>query len=142
MLNIVEYEQRHIEEIETAFDFCAAARGKFRNGQDVVGYTLVDGEKIVATAGIHIMWPGVGEGWLIMSKHAVEYGRSVARYAYRGFDSIMADNGLHRVQASVSSLDPEAVRFARWMGFENEGIMEKFGPDGSDYYRMARISRC
>jgi len=35
--------------------------------------------------------------------------------------------------------DPEAIRFARWMGFEDEGIMYKFGPDGSDYYRMARV---
>jgi len=25
------------------------------------------------------------------------------------------------------------------MGFEDEGIMYKFGPDGSDYYRMARV---
>ncbi|MEK9918071.1 MAG: GNAT family N-acetyltransferase [Pelagibacteraceae bacterium] len=139
MLNIVEYKKEHIEQIETAFDFCAVARGKFSNGQDVVGYTLVDDDRIIATAGVHIMWDGVAEGWLVMSKYSPEYGRTVARYAYRGFDSIMRDNGLHRVQASISSLDPEAIRFARWMGFENEGIMEKFGPDGSDYYRMARV---
>jgi len=26
------------------------------------------------------------------------------------------------------------------LGFENEGLMKKFGPDGSDYYRFARVA--
>jgi len=25
------------------------------------------------------------------------------------------------------------------LGFENEGLMKKYGPDGSDYYRFARV---
>jgi hypothetical protein len=31
------------------------------------------------------------------------------------------------------------VRFIGWLGFENEGLMRKFGLDGTDYYRYARV---
>jgi RimJ/RimL family protein N-acetyltransferase len=36
--------------------------------------------------------------------------------------------------------DDRAYRFAEWLGFENEGIMRKYGVDGGDYYRMARVA--
>jgi len=31
------------------------------------------------------------------------------------------------------------LRFAKFLGFTNEGLMKHYGPDGSDYYRMAKI---
>ena len=51
----------------------------------------------------------------------------------------MADNDLWRIQASVHTTDEQSIKFAEWMGFENEGLMKKFGPDGADYYRFARV---
>ena len=96
-------------------------------------------DEVSAVGGIHEMWAGVGEGWVILSKHAPKWKLSLARYAKTLFSSILATTSLHRVQASIHMGDPEAIRFARWMGFEDEGIMYKFGPDGSDYYRMARV---
>jgi len=86
------------------------------------------------------MWQGVGEGWLIMSKYGYDIPKTVARYADEFFDVIMTEANLQRVQASVNALDPRSVRFARWLGFENEGLMRKYGPDGTDYYRMARVA--
>ena len=31
------------------------------------------------------------------------------------------------------------VRFAEWLGLKNEGLMTKYGPDQTNYYRMAKI---
>ena len=31
------------------------------------------------------------------------------------------------------------IRFATWCGFTNEGLIRKYGPDGSDYYQMRVI---
>jgi len=64
----------------------------------------------------------------------------VARYSKRGLDAIIRDNKIRRVQASVSVVDDVAVRFAEWMGFDEEGVMRAYGLDGSDYYRYARVS--
>ena len=55
------------------------------------------------------------------------------------FDVIETENELDRIQASVSADVPTAIRFAKWLGFENEGLMRQYGVDGGDYYRMARI---
>jgi RimJ/RimL family protein N-acetyltransferase len=47
--------------------------------------------------------------------------------------------GLHRLQITVKSDDTRAYRWAKALGFEEEGLMRKFLPDGSDSYMMARI---
>ena len=31
------------------------------------------------------------------------------------------------------------IRFAEFLGFEIEGLMRGYGPDKSDYYRMAKV---
>lgn len=140
MLRIVPFDTGLINSIETDFEFPESMRAAFEKGGQVVGYAIMGERDVVAVGGIHEMWPGVGEGWVILSRHAPKWKLSLARYAKTLFSSILATTGLHRVQASIHMGDPEAIRFATWMGFENEGIMYKFGPDGSDYYRMARVS--
>jgi len=32
-----------------------------------------------------------------------------------------------------------ALRFAKWLGLKEEGLMKQYGPDGSDFIRFARI---
>jgi len=31
------------------------------------------------------------------------------------------------------------IRFAKWLGFTNEGLMKNYGFDDTDHYRFARI---
>jgi len=139
MYNVVDFEQAHIFDIKTNFEFTDYARQAFGNHQVVAGFTICEQEEIIACGGVHIMWEGVGEAWLVLSKEAYKSPISVARYTYQLFDTIMNENELWRVQASVHTDDDESVRFAEWLGFEDEGLMKKFGPDGADYIRMARV---
>jgi RimJ/RimL family protein N-acetyltransferase len=53
--------------------------------------------------------------------------------------SVFNDLGMRRVQGAVSVNWEEAARFAHYMGFEEEGVMRKYGPDGSDYIRVAWV---
>jgi RimJ/RimL family protein N-acetyltransferase len=76
----------------------------------------------------------------MVSKHAYKTPITVARYADEFFDVIMHEAQVQRVQASVHAEDAKAIRFAHWLKFEDEGLMRKYGPDGSDYHRMARVS--
>jgi RimJ/RimL family protein N-acetyltransferase len=55
------------------------------------------------------------------------------------FDDIIEANNIHRVQAACRADWPEAVRFAEFLGFENEGLMRSYGVDGRDYFRYARV---
>ena len=52
---------------------------------------------------------------------------------------IIKEQELVRIQAAVRADWPEAQRFAEFLGLENEGLMRKYGPDGSDYFRFAKV---
>jgi RimJ/RimL family protein N-acetyltransferase len=142
MYNLVPFDEEHIHFIETDYEFPPEARAMFNNHHAIKGYSLFNDDLIMAAAGVHILWGGVAEGWIVMSKHGYSTPKTVARYTDRLFDGIMADNELWRIQASVSASDTKALRFASWLGFEDEGLMKKYGPDGSDYRRVARFALC
>jgi RimJ/RimL family protein N-acetyltransferase len=139
MLDLVKFDTKHIMNIDTMFDFNVSARRAFEGKSGVDGYTLIEDDEVIVCGGVHMMWTGVGEGWLVMSKHAYDKPITVARYTQRLFDTIMGDNAMWRVQASVHTNDEQSVKFAEWLGFEIEGVMKKFGPDGTNYFRMARV---
>ena len=139
MLEVVKFNADHVARIETNFDLPKSFKDAFKSGDTVDAFTVMQGDTVVAIGGIHVLWEGVGEGFCMLSKHAGRWQTSVARYAKTMFDGIIANNDLHRVQASINELDPEAIRFARWLGFKNEGMMPKYGPDGSNNHRMSMV---
>ena len=54
-------------------------------------------------------------------------------------DLLCEKNKIKRLQTSVKASFTTGVRFASWLGLKNEGLMKNYGPDGSDYLRMAKI---
>ena len=48
-------------------------------------------------------------------------------------------HNIERVQTASRKDFKQGQRFADWLGLENEGLMKKFGFDGTDQYRYARI---
>ena len=139
MPDIIPFVEEHIYLVETEFEFSEAARRAIGENGVLDGYSLIDEDDIVACAGVSAMWDGVAEGWIVLSAYAAKHRVSVARYTERLFDDIMKHNNLWRIQASIHTTDEKAIRFAQWLDFEYEGIMRKFGPDGSDYFRYARV---
>jgi hypothetical protein len=139
MLNVEVFNRKDVDEIDLGYGFSSTEKDSFKSHNNVVGLTARKDKDIVVMGGVHVLWQGVGEGWIMVSKNAHKMPVTVARYADEFFDVIMDEANLQRVQASVHSEDAQAIRFARWLGFENEGLMKKYGPDGKDYYRMARV---
>ena len=143
---MVDYKPEHIESILDG-DMSKMARKSFGMAEDIahglvapgLAFTgLIDGY-VIASAGIKPLWPGVGEAWIVASDNMPKKKLSVIKLIRENFDSMIQENNLVRVQASVRSDWLEAKRFAEFLGFEHEGIMRKYGPDGQDYLRMARI---
>ena len=54
-------------------------------------------------------------------------------------DILCKKNKIKRLQTSVKANFKTGVRFANWLGLSSEGLMKRYGPDGSDYIRMAKI---
>ena len=139
MPSIVPFKQEHLDKINLLFEFSQSAKNNYKNPDELLGYTGIENNAVLACGGVHKLWKGVGEAWLMIGREGYERPKVVAKYTQYIFQHLLEDNDLFRIQASVSAIDTRAIRYAEWLGFEKEGIMKKYGPDGSDYIRYARV---
>jgi len=105
-------------------------------------YTALDGNAIIGIAGVVILWPGVGEAWVYANPEIRRYPKTIHRAVKEKLDEIIAGYGLHRVQAFVLSDFETGIRWVKRLGFEEEGLMRAYTPDGKDCIRFARVEKC
>jgi len=104
-----------------------------------LAFTLLDNNVPICSGGIIPTWLGSAEGWVISSKRIFENKIKAARLIRERTDLLCANNKIWRLQTAVKADFKIGVRFAEFLGFKNEGLMKAYGPDKTDYYRMARI---
>jgi RimJ/RimL family protein N-acetyltransferase len=102
-------------------------------------FTGQEDGKVLGSGGMVLMWPGVGEGWMVLSKEV----ETMKRYAYETIIEhlikVASDLNLRRIQAHCDSNVPNAVKFLEQIGFQREGLMRGYGEDGSDHYLYAIV---
>lgn len=64
---------------------------------------------------------------------------SIARAGKRIIDGLIY-NGAKRVEVTVKEGYNEAVRLVEMIGFEKEGLLRKYGPNGENYLMYSRVS--
>lgn len=94
---------------------------------------------LISSAGIGLLWPGVGEGWVIMSDLADHYMFSVHAVVKRIMIHLLRELHLHRLQITVPSGSDRARSWAHRLGFAWEGDMRGYGPDRATYQRFAMV---
>ena len=128
---IIEFKIEHLKDMDATH----------LAGMDLSAYQHVDGpavtfikdDKIIGCGGIHRLWSGVGEAWLILSEHSFECPITIVRQTLRNFKTMI--NGYHRIQANVLEGFDRGVQFVNAFGFVLEGKMEQYGPNKENYYR-------
>ena len=92
--------------------------------------------------GILRLRPGVGEGWLCLS-NALPIGqasRDWARAVTLIERQLTVEMGrFHRVQVALPARFAAGQRLVRRLGFELEGVLRRYGADGSDFISYARF---
>ena len=104
-----------------------------------LSFTLLDDNKPVCSGGIIPTWLGSAEGWVMSSKRILKNKIKAARLIKKRTDLLCVNNKIWRLQTAVKADFKIGFRFAQFLGFKNEGLMKAYGPDKTDYYRMARI---
>lgn len=104
-----------------------------------MAYTLLHNNKPIVSGGIFPLWNGVCEGWVISSKRIFGVKIKAAKLIRHRTDILCAANKVWRLQTTVKANFKMGLRFAEFLGFKNEGLMRGYGPDKSDYYRMAKV---
>ena len=146
---IVPYEERHGDEIVTfgMNDKLMEIDASFKENRfDIalpgLSYTLLNDNNPIIAGGIYPLWDGVAEGWVLSSKRVFDYKIKSASAIKRRLDLLCKNNKIWRLQTSVKEDFKIGVRFAEWLGLKKEGLMTMYGPDKTNYYRMAKIYEC
>ena len=104
-----------------------------------MSFTGLVNNKPIAAGGVFPLWDGVAEGWVLATKDIHKYPLTFAKIIKHRTEYMLKNNNIKRLQTSVKADCDVAIRFAKWLGLKQEGLMKHYGPDGSDYYRYARI---
>ena len=107
--------------------------------QDHLAFTGIVNNKPIFAAGMKIIWGQVAEGWVIATNEMWKHPIGVAKENKKDFARVAKENNITRVQSGIRKDFKQGLRFAEWLGLEKEGLMKKWGFDGSDQYLYARI---
>ena len=101
------------------------------------GWAFLDGDDVLAAYGLATKWPGVAYAWALLSADAGRHMVALTRAIRAELDA--AEFG--RVEMAVDAGFPEAVRFARVLGFrcETPEPMQRYFPNGHAAYLYARV---
>lgn len=142
---LVDFEPEHGREIirnSPTFQFISplADVEKWVNGWKECGpaYSLFAGSELVGCGGVTIFWRGRGEAWLLLPELFYRHTKTAIRYICANLDEIMRLYSLDRLEANVCANDKRAKRFIEWLGFKEEGMMEKYIA-GVDYIRYVEV---
>ena len=116
-------------------------RDQFKTELNVVSL-IYDGD-VVAVGGIHWFWPTVGEAWTILHERAHRNRLATYRGLKMMFNILIGqhDGPWHRIQATVRTDWPAAIRMAEKLGFARESVLRAYSPDGTDAYMYAMVRK-
>lgn len=104
--------------------------------EQFVAFTALDGDEVLACAGVIEMWPGRGAAWAFMAEAIGTRMVAVHRAVRRYFDTL----DFRRLEAEVAADFEQGHRWVRMLGFELEAPrLRGYFPDGSDAAMYARV---
>jgi len=146
---IIPYDRSHTDEILTfgindklLENDTSSEEGRIDYGIPGLSFSLFANNDIVLSGGITPMWDGVAEGWVIASKRIFDHKIKSILSIKKRLDLLCANNNIWRLQTSVKEEFKTGIRFAEFLGLKKEGLMRMYGPDKTNYYRMAKIYEC
>jgi RimJ/RimL family protein N-acetyltransferase len=107
--------------------------------QEGLAFAGLINNEVIAAAGMKRVWGNVAEGWFIGKKEVWNYPITIAKAVKENIDHLAKSNKIKRLQTAVRADFGIGIRFAKWLGFTNEGLMKCYGFDDTDHYRFARI---
>ena len=104
-----------------------------------LSWTFLRLGQVACMFGVRPLWPGVGEVWMIPTVNVNRSAIALIKGGRHILDHIQDEYDVRRLQITVRSSNKTAYKYAEKMYFKTEGLMERYGPEGDDYYLMVRI---
>ena len=91
-------------------------------------------DKPAAVLGVMEMWPGVWQVWMFGTDDFKKVGARLVAYCRPRILQAMSDLGAHRLEAKSMADHEEAHWFLRRVGGKREGMLQRYGKGGEDFY--------
>lgn len=108
-------------------------------GKNGFSYTYFVGNQAIGIIGGDLLWQGVAEVWAWLSQGIEKYPIEFTKRVIHCLNFHKEKVKLHRYQMNVREKEIKALRWAKTLGFQEEGIMFRYGRDGSNYIMMGRL---
>lgn len=143
-MTVVPFEPFHIELLRaqgvqdaqlTEVSYVPASCAKFLKPAGPC-VTAFQGATVLVCGGIMTASPGTGVAWALLSNEAARHMLWLHRAVLRFIET----QRLRRLEATVVEGFPAGCRWVELLGFEFEGRMRAYGPDGETHLRYARVT--
>jgi len=136
---LIEFMPEHLLLIDPVYGFqnnekALHAGGILKKGGPCT--TLIYNRQVAVCGGLRILWPGNAESWMYLSK--TNNGPHVLKIIRDWLNETIEKNKLDRVTAIIPVGDMWD-HTERFLGFTQETILRKFGPNGIDKALYSRI---
>lgn len=100
--------------------------------------SLWNGSTLIAVVGGHAISLGVFQVWALISEDTSQVAVSFTRKLRFIIGEFMKH--YHRIQMSVRDGFEDECRWAKLLGFQQEGLMRAYGPDKHDCWLFGRVA--
>lgn len=100
-----------------------------------IGWTAEHDGQVIACAGIVQMHDERGMAWAMLSKDALRHIKTI----HRVIANVLDRAPWRRIEMTVDARHAAGCRWAERLGFEREGLMRAYTPDGRDCFLYARV---
>lgn len=107
-----------------------------------IAYTAIVDGKIIGCAGITPLWQGVGSAWMALSVDAEKHMFWASKLVRRFIRDITNALNLHRVEMVALVESERNQRWAKFLGFKEEGgIAHQYTSDKRDMIRYEWVRK-
>jgi len=138
---VVPFEPEHVERLQLQYAQLSAldvlAKPGYAASLKKAGpaFSAMVDDEIIASLGVIPQWTNRAVAWGLVGEKANRHLLAVHRAVTRFLDM----TEYRRIETSVATQFAEGHRWARMLGFVNEGTMRAFTPDGRDCDLYARV---
>jgi hypothetical protein len=142
-LRVIDYRAGHLDCLNAKAVFHGELELEARietalKANQCIVKTVFMGRQPLAVLGLTLIREGFAEAWSLTSEEVRDVPISFHRVVLGILSAYEKALRLTRIQMTVRENYEEGKRWARSLGFQEEGLMRKFGPDGSHHFLYAR----
>jgi len=140
-MKVMAYKEGHLDFLipkEGYFEDKGLIAEAIKDLTDTVAVTVVKNRIVVAVFGITQKRKGIFECWSMIGnevkRNPIEFYRTVKSLIKEYEEKL----NIVRLEMTVKHNLRDACKFAASLGFDQEGLMRKYGLNGEDYFLYAR----